>query len=48
MILITIWSIYEEEKTYKNVDEMEVINENVVNNELIQQDIIHVGWSNIN
>ena len=25
-----------------------MVNENVVNNELIQQDIINVGWSNIN
>ena len=27
---------------------MEAVNENVVNNELIQEDIINVEWSNIN
>ena len=45
--------LYEEEETYasyNNVDEnAEVVIENDVgNNELIQQDIINVGWSNIN
>ena len=44
--------LYEEEEThelYTNIDEnVEVVNENVVNNELIQQDIINSGWSNIN
>ena len=44
--------LYEEEEThelYNNIDEnVEVVNENVVNNELIQQDIINAGWSNIN